>query len=67
VERTFGNAHQMANADVKAWAALRRDGLTREGRKRPRLGIKKAMAIVAALRGTNELMTTSASSHWFQL
>lgn len=51
VEAAFGNAVTMASADVAAWAAIRREGQTRDGRRRPQLGTKRAEQIVALLRG----------------
>lgn len=50
-EERFGSVAAAARAGAKEWASLRRDGVTRDGRRRPCVGMKRAKRIVAMLRG----------------
>jgi len=51
VEEAFGSVQGMVEGSVQAWAAVRGEGLTRAGRRRPKLGETRAVRIRAALRG----------------
>jgi ERCC4-type nuclease len=51
-EDAFGSIRVAALADAASWADLRADGTTGDGRRRPRLGLRRAIAVVAALRGS---------------
>ena len=50
-EETFASAAEMMTAPAVVWAGLRPEGLTRAGNLRPRIGMTRALRIVAALQG----------------
>lgn len=50
-EETFGSVEAACRADWRVWSRLRVDGATEDGRRRPRIGQKRAKSIVATLRG----------------
>lgn len=51
VERTFGSVAEMVEAPVEVWSELRPWGRTRAGNRRAKLGRKRAMQVVQALKG----------------